>query len=105
MQKSSISILVFDRGKITQRCSALEVLDESPADAAGAGNRCDRRDCKADDGTGRYEIVERRACDRREAGGRVAASVCIRDVFDRLIRCASKGKLNLFRFDFLTCVT
>jgi len=23
----------------------------------------------------------------------------------RLIRCASKGKLNLFRFDFLTCVT
>jgi len=29
----------------------------------------------------------------------------VRRVGSNLIRCASKGKRNLFRFDFLTCVT
>src|SRR5262249_52848744 len=46
--------------KIDQRRPAFEVLDENAADAAGAGNRAERGDRKAHEGTGRDDVEERR---------------------------------------------
>src|SRR6266511_6073389 len=48
---------LFDR-KIMQRRPAFEVLDENLANAAGAGNRSDRRDDKSHERARRHDVKE-----------------------------------------------
>src|SRR6516162_7317568 len=53
---------------ITQSYAPLEVVDKNKANAAGAADRCNRRDRKPYNAAGGHEILDGRACDRREAG-------------------------------------